>query len=164
MSKAFTTETDVESEPPRRHDLVVPPGTRNYVTPTGAQQLRDELDQLVKTARPAALRATADGGPRRDLVEIEQRIADLTEYLGTAEVVDPSTQDRDRVRFGATVTLRDDAGQEEHYRIVGVGEADPRQGLVSYLSPVARALLGTEIGDEVMVRGARHEITAIAYP
>jgi transcription elongation factor GreB len=98
-----------------------------------------------------------------ELAEIEQRILDLTDHLATAEIVDPAGQDRDRVRFGATVTLRDDDGGELRYRIVGIAEADPRHHLVSYLSPVALALLGAGIGDDVRVRGISYEVTGIAY-
>src|SRR5512140_2511776 len=100
MSKAFTREPDVPvaAPAPRRLDLELPAGVKNYMTPAGAQRLREELDRLVTVARPALL---ADHAA---LAAIDRRIADLTAHLALAEIVDPAKQERDRVRFGATVT------------------------------------------------------------
>jgi len=174
MSKAFTREDagDVAAPVPRR-ELDLPPGSPSYLTPAGARRLRDELDLLVRTARPDAVRAAAAApagdveAARRALQTIDQRIAELTDHLAVAEIVEPSTQERDRVRFGATVTLARDDGPPVAYRIVGIPEADPAHHVVSWRSPVARALLGAAVGDLVTVRTPRGneelEVTSIAY-
>jgi transcription elongation factor GreB len=150
MSKAFTRESDepVAEPAPRRRDLELPPGVTNYVTPAGAQRLRDELDDLLRRPAPDAA--------------AKQRIADLTDHLALAEVVDPAAQSHDRVRFGARVTLSTDDG-DLTYRIVGVAEADPRRGAISFLSPVARALLGARVGDTVKLPTGELEVVAIDY-
>jgi transcription elongation factor GreB len=149
MSKAFTRESDepVAEPAPRRRDLELPPGVTNYVTPAGAQRHRDELDDLLRVPAP-------DGAAK-------QRIADLADHLAVAEVVDP--QPHDRVRFGARVTLAGDDGSQTSYRIVGVAEADPRRGAISFLSPVARALLGARVGDTVKLPAGELEVVAIDY-
>jgi transcription elongation factor GreB len=139
MSKAFTKEDEGAAEAVViPRALDLPAGTRNYLTPAGAARLRAELDRLI------ALQGKQGGG-----------------------VISPPEQDRDRVRFGATVHVRDEDDRELSYRIVGVPEADPARGLVSWLSPLARALLGATVGDLVTVRtpGGQHEleIESIAY-
>jgi transcription elongation factor GreB len=148
MSKAFTKE-DEGSAPavvaPRALEL--PPGTRNYLTPGGAARLRAEL-------------AALDPGAAH-------RAQFLAAALEGAEIVDPNEGDHDRVRFGATVRVRDEEEREHTYHIVGVPEAEPTAGKVSWLSPLARALLGAVVGDFVTVRtpGGAHEleVAAIAY-
>jgi len=158
MSKAFTRESDEPVVEPaaRRRDLELPPGVVNYMTPAGAQRLREELDALVRSR-------VAAGEDRAALTDIDQRIQDLTEHLAIAEVVDPAAQDHDRVLFGAAVTVADDDGAETTYRIVGVAEADPRRGAISWMSPVARALLGARVGDTVTLPAGELEVVRIAY-
>jgi transcription elongation GreA/GreB family factor len=112
---------------PRRRDLELPPGVPNYVTASGERALREELAAL---------------GP-----EDKQRLSDLTCHLAQAELVAPTSTEQ--VTFGAAVTLAGDDERTMTYRIVGVHEADPRAGLISFLSPVARALLGRTVGDLV---------------
>ena len=162
MSKAFTREEDVSGpEVLRRPVSTLPPGARNYVTADGARRLRAELDHLVSTERP---RAVAAG---RELNALDQRIAQLSESLRTAVVVDPPATPDDRVRFGATVTVRDRGGEETRYRIVGVDETDVDRGWVSWLSPVAKALLNARSGDRVRLKlpggGKELEIIAVVY-
>lgn len=144
MSKAFTKEDGPEQPVVIRHRPPLPEGTPNYVTLRGLQALRAEL-------------ATAEPGERRS--ELERRI-------GSAVVAPPPT-DRDEIRFGAHVTTRDDAGEIRHVQIVGVDEADPAEGRIAYAAPLARALLGSHVGDSVMVRtpgGATElQIVAIGY-
>ncbi len=174
MSKAFTKESDdalPEVLPVR--ELPLPAGVPNYMTPSGAQRLRDELQRLVDLERPSALRdVNADdesqrAAARAALPEIERRILELRERLDRAEVVDPSRQDSALVRFGATVTVSDGEGREHRYRIVGVDETDARRGWISWVSPLAKALLGHGNGDAVTVRSPRRdeelEIVGIVY-
>jgi len=154
VSKAFTKEDDsVEEQVPE--DLALPPGVKNYLTPTGAARLRRQLDD----ARQALAVADAAHKPG-----CERRLAALTRRFETAEVVDPDTQPRGEVRFGAVVTVEDGAGRRRDFHLVGIDEADPPAGLVSWRSPVARALLGAAVGDEVIVQTPHgpDELTIVA--
>jgi len=165
MSKAFTKESDNdddELEPARQ----LPPGTKNYITPAGYQKLRDELDQLWKVERPALVQTitwAASNGDRSEngdyiygkkrLREIDRRIRFLSKRLDLAEVVDPAQRETcDQVFFGATVTVCGEDGAEKTYSIVGVDEADAGRGLISWVSPLARALLKAREADVVMVQ------------
>jgi len=164
MSKAFTREGDAPEEEleiePR-----VPRGTKNYITPAGHARLKSELKALVEVERPEIVKtvawAAANGdrsenadylyGKKR-LREIERRIRFLMKRLEAAEVVDPRDQDQERVFFGATVTYSDASGEEHTVSIVGTDEVDPARGRVSWVSPVARALLKAREGDAVTLR------------
>jgi transcription elongation factor GreB len=180
MSKAFTRESDEGTQEPvgAVRESVLPPGATNYMTPAGARRVREELEQLGQVARPAALRAlaaseaepaqsNAEAAARRRLQEIDRRIRVLSEHLESAEVVDPAAQDQGRALFGATVTVRDEDEREQSWRIVGIDEADAKQGRVSWLSPLAQALLGARVGDVVTFRSPKGEeeleIVRIAY-
>ncbi len=146
MSKAFTKEDDGgpgESLPDEPWPL--PPGEKNYMTTAGEARLRDERARLREEAR-------ADPSRKR---EIERRLRAIDRRLDAAEVVDPLAQPADRVLFGATVRIRDGEGRERRVRIVGVDEADARSGQVSWLSPIARALLRSRVGDVVTFRSPR---------
>ena len=151
MSKAFTSEeTDVTEVVAPRAPL--PDGTPNYVTPRGLQLLRDERAHL------AAKRARAEAsGDVAAMNVLGARLAELDERLASAQLVE--TTSKDVVRFGASVTVSDASG-EHTYRIVGVDEADPAKGDVAFTSPIARALLGHEIGDEVVVKTPRGNVPA----
>jgi transcription elongation factor GreB len=114
------------------------------------------------------LEAKVDGDERRQrLAALSQRIVELEARLASAVLVEPGTQSADVVRFGATVTLLTDDGEERRYRIVGVDEADAAQGLVSFLAPIARAMLGRQVDDVISLNTARGtetlEIVAISY-
>jgi transcription elongation factor GreB len=152
MSKAFTSEeTDVaEVVAPR---AFLPPGTPNYVTPRGLELLRDERTDLA--AKRARAEASSDVAAMNVL---GMRLAELDERLASAQVVE--TGSKDVVRFGASVTVSGDAGEQTTYRIVGVDEADPARGDVAFTSPMARALLGHEVGDEIVVRTPRGNVPA----
>lgn len=159
MNKAFTRESDESFEDvvPEPKDLL-PPGVKNYVTPEGAELLRNELKHLVELERP---RVADDGirevGPegdgskvkRKRLQAIDRRIVFLRDRVASMEVVDPRKGSGDQVRFGATVTVVDEEDNEKTYKIVGVDEADPSLGKVSWLSPIAKALMGAREGDVV---------------
>ena len=165
MSKAFTKESDADvdaSDPP---DSPLP-GGNNYVTPEGFQKLQDELLNLRRVERPKVVEIVswaAGNGDRSEngdyiygkkrLREIDRRIRYLTKRHESAEVVDPALQkNHGQVFFGATVTYADAEGVENTVRIVGIDEADLNAGLVSWVSPIARALLKAGIGDTVKLR------------
>ena len=148
MSKAFTKEDSAAEDvvvPPR---APLPPGVPNYVTPRGLALLRAERQQL-ESAR-AALREAPDGAAQ--LAALAGRFAELEQRLASAECVEPPREPPTVVRFGCHVTLLDSAGREQHYQIVGVDEADPGAGKIAFLSPLARALLGAEVGDRVRLK------------
>ena len=142
------------------------PGGKNYMTPSGFRRLQDELRDLARVERPKVVEVVswaAGNGDRSEngdyiygkkrLREIDRRIRFLTKRLESAEVVDPARQRHlDRVFFGATVSYVDDSGAERTITIVGVDEADMADGQVSWISPIARALMKTQVGDTVELR------------
>ncbi|HMG06464.1 MAG TPA: GreA/GreB family elongation factor [Chthoniobacterales bacterium] len=151
MSKAFTREEndgpDIPDLPPLASALA--PGARNYITAAGAQKLRDELQRAVEITRPSLASSSHDPEAKRQLARLDQRIAQLEESLQSAEVVAPPDGPAETVRFGATVTVRESDGNEATYRIVGVDETDMDRGWVSWLSPIAKALLNSRRGQRV---------------
>lgn len=166
MSKAFLRESDLPDlpEPPPAR---LPPGTRNYLTPAGAQRLRDELTLLLETQRPSLTAAGADHDAKQRLHLLDQRIRYLEQSLRSAEIIEPPVSSTNEVRIGARVTVRDANGEESTYRIVGVDEIDPEHGWVSWLSPIARALLSAKAGQRVLFKapsGERElEVLDVAY-
>jgi transcription elongation factor GreB len=182
MSKAFTKESDApEEEELDDVDASLPGGAKNYMTPGGFQALQDELRQLRRIERPKIVDIVswaAGNGDRSEngdylygkkrLREIDRRMRFLTKRLESAEVVDPAQQkNRDQVFFGATVTYIDQHDAERTLRIVGVDEADLENGKISWVSPLARALLKARRGDTVDLRtpaGVEQiEVVDIAY-
>jgi transcription elongation factor GreA len=139
---------------------------KNPITPEGATRLREELIQLKSVERPAVIQAIAVAREHGDLKEnaeyhaardkqsfIEGRVKDLENKLARAEVIDPSKLSGDRVAFGATVKLSNtETGEESAYRILGADESDLAKGSISITSPLARSLIGKQVGDEVKVR------------
>ena len=137
----------------------------NYITPSGLQKLKDELEFLMKEDRPKVVKAVAwaaSNGDRsenadyiygkRRLREIDKRMGWLTKRIEAAEVVNPKEQKTEKVVFGATVTVEDEEGEAKTYQIVGEDEIDASQGKISWKSPIARALLNKSQGDEVEIR------------
>ncbi|MEQ8396472.1 transcription elongation factor GreB [Thalassobaculum sp.] len=182
MSKAFTKETDTEVEDDEADaPSPLPAGTKNYITPRGFQAMRDELRQLRRVERPKVVEVVswaAGNGDRSEngdylygkkrLREIDRRIRFLLKRLEIAEVVDPAQQkNHDQVFFGATVTYADEQDNERTVRIVGIDEADLDRGEVSWIAPIARALLKAQEGDVVELRtpaGPQSiEVVRIAY-
>ncbi len=183
MSKAFTRESDAGDE---EDEALAPPGvpagTRNYITPAGYARLRAELLQLIDEERPKAVDVVhwaASNGDRSEngdylygkkrLREIDRRIRFLTRRLEIAEVTDPSAHHGgDQVFFGATVTYVDEAGTERTITILGIDEADSLQGQVSWIAPIARALLKAREGDVVRLQtpgGLQElEVMSVRYP
>ena len=164
MNKAFVRESDGDDEEEGLSpSLKLPPGTRNYITPAGHARMRDELEELVKRERPHVVEVVAwaaSNGDRsengdyiygkRRLREIDRRIRFLTKRLENAEVVDPLRQgDNDQIFFGARVTVADADGNENTYTIVGVDEMDVARGRISWISPLARALIKAREGDTI---------------
>jgi len=162
MNKAFVKESDDEDEDDAP-DAELPAGTRNYMTVRGHALLRAEFERLVKIERPEIVQVVswaAGNGDRSEngdyiygkkrLREIDRRIRFLTKRLESAVIVDPAEQqNRDQVFFSATVTVCDVDGEEATYHIVGIDEADARRGRISWISPLARALLKAREGDTV---------------
>lgn len=163
MNKAFVRESDGDDDEELQPALRIPPGTRNYITPAGHARLKSELEHLVKRERPHVVEIVAwaaSNGDRsengdyiygkRRLREIDRRIRFLTKRLDIAEIVDPLRQgDNDQVFFGATVTIADAEGVENTYTIVGIDEADASLGRISWISPLARALIKAREGDSI---------------
>ena len=180
MSKAFTKETEASDELPDEPDLL-PAGAKNYVTPRGLRLLQEELRQLLRLERPKMVETVswaAGNGDRsengdyiygkRRLREIDRRIRFLTKRIESADVVHPEQQrNRDQVFFGATVTYANGRGEEHTITIVGVDEADLAENRVSWIAPIARALLKTREGDVVELKTPSGrdsvEVLAIRY-
>lgn len=151
------------------------------MTPEGYQRLQEELKHLIRVERPRVVQDIAEARDHGDLSEnaeydaakerqgfVEGRIAEINNKMARAQVIDVSTIDTDKVVFGATVTVYDDESESEStYRIVGEDESDIKQGLISVSSPVAKALIGHRVDDEVQVKvpsGIRiYEIIDIKY-
>jgi transcription elongation factor GreB len=185
MSKAFTRETDASQDDEGGDDAAAPPlpeGAKNYLTPQGFRRLRAELMSLLDEERPKVVETVswaAKNGDRSEngdylygkkrLREIDRRIRFLTKRLDIAAVVDPSLHHgNEQIFFGATVRYANDRGEERTVRIMGVDEAESARGDVSWISPVARALLKARAGDEVRLvtpRGPETlEIIEVSYP
>ena len=180
MSKAFTRESDAEEDevglPP------LPAGGKNYITPKGYAALRAELFDLIDNERPKVVDIVhwaASNGDRSEngeyiygkkrLREIDRRIRFLTKRLEIAEVTDPSVHfGKDQVFFGATVTYVEEAGDERTVTILGIDEADSLKGEVTWISPIARALLKAREGDVVKlvtpVGVQEIEVLSVHYP
>lgn len=158
MSKAFVKETESEETPPP--DAPTPP--RNYITPAGYARLKSELKALVELERPEVVRTVAwaaSNGDRSEngdylygkkrLREIDRRVRFLIKRLENAAVVDNARRDSEQVFFGACVRVRGKSGEEREVTIVGADETDTARGRVSWLAPVAKALLKARAGDVV---------------
>ena len=183
MNKAFTREVDREDE--EDDDVaaaVLPQGAKNYITVAGYQRLRHELMTLLDDERPKVVEVVswaAKNGDRSEngdylygkkrLREIDRRIRFLTKRLDIAEVVDPTLHHgNEQVFFGATVRYASDHGEERTIRIIGVDEAESAHGEVSWIAPIARALLKARVGDEVRLTTPRGvevlEVLEVSYP
>jgi len=181
MNKAFTKETDADTD----DDLVsqpLPVGGKNYITPQGYARLRSELLELIDAERPKVVEIVhwaASNGDRSEngdylygkkrLREIDRRIRFLTKRLEIAEIVEPAIHHgSDQVFFGATVTYLEDDSVERTITILGIDEAESSQGQVSWMSPVARVLLKSRVGDEISLAapGGMHrlEVMGVQYP
>jgi transcription elongation factor GreB len=164
MSKAFTRESEDDEDLDDSPKL--PQGVKNYITPGGYRRLLEEFEQLWKVERPELVKVihwAASNGDRSEngdyiygkkrLREIDRRIRFLSKRLEHSEVIDPAQRgDCDQVFFGATVTVGNQAGEEKTYSIVGLDEVDVGRGRISWISPLAKALLKAREGDVVTLR------------
>jgi transcription elongation factor GreB len=182
MSKAFTKESEGDDEDADAGLAALPPGGKNYITPAGFARLRTELLELMDNERPQIVEAVhwaAKNGDRSEngdylygkkrLREIDKRIRFLTKRLEIAQITDPALHyGDDQVFFGATVTYADPSGLERTVTILGIDEADSAQLQVSWISPIARALLKSREGDEVRLvtpQGAQQlDVIRVSYP
>ncbi|HTO48321.1 MAG TPA: transcription elongation factor GreB [Burkholderiales bacterium] len=180
MSKAFTKESDEDEDLDLDAVESEPQVEKNYITPPGYRRLREELAALWDVERPKLVETiawAASNGDRsenadyiygkRRLREVDRRIRFLSKRIDAAEVVDNAGRDDERAFFGATVAYRDRGGVERTVTIVGIDEVDPARGRVSWISPIAKALLRARAGDVVMLRtpaGAEEiEVLAVRY-
>ncbi len=185
MNKAFVRESDDADDDEDLQGVDAPElggaGARNYITPVGHTRLKTELLHLLDVERPEVVRIVswaASNGDRSEngdylygkkrLREIDRRIRFLTRRLDRAEVVDPLQQaGNDQIFFGATVTYLQSDGVERTVRIVGIDEVDPLNGQISWISPVARALIKAREGDSVALQTPAGklelEILAVTY-
>jgi transcription elongation factor GreB len=182
MSKAFTRENDDADDDDAPSTAPPLPSGKNYITQSGYARLRDELMSLIDEERPRIVEIVhwaASNGDRSEngdylygkkrLREIDRRIRFLTKRLEIAEVVTPSIHHgRDQVFFGATVTYADQRGDETTVTILGVDEADSAAQQISWVSPVARALLKSRVGDVVRLQLPNGwdelEVVEVTYP
>jgi transcription elongation factor GreB len=182
MSKAFVKEDTNSDDDGPEAKSGLPAGVKNYITPKGLKRLQDELRQLLTVERPKMVETVAwaaGNGDRSEngdylygkkrLREIDRRARFLSKRMEIAQVVDPAQQkNRGRVFFGATVTYANDDGAEKTITIVGIDEADFDQGRVSWLSPIARAMMKAETGDWVEMQSPGgteiFRIVTIRYP
>jgi transcription elongation factor GreB len=166
MSKAFTKETDGDTPDDDDAPDALPPQQKNYMTPRGAAMLQEELRALLYTERPKIVEIVswaAGNGDRSEngdyiygkkrLREIDRRVRYLTKRLDTVEIVDPARQQQlKQVFFGATVTYAREDDSEVTVQIVGIDEADAQRGKISWLAPVAKALMKRQVGDTFELR------------
>lgn len=179
MSKAFIREDDSGADD-ELEPVPHPQVSKHYMTPAGAKRLQKELQDLKHRERPEVVKVVewaAGNGDRsengdyiygkRRLREIDRRIQFLAKRLETVEVVDPATVRADHVLFGATVTIRDEDDVTKTYSIVGIDEADAAHGKISWISPLANALMKAKVGDLVQFRAPRGvqeiEVIEIVY-
>lgn len=151
------------------------------MTPEGYEKLKEELDRLIKIERPAIIKAIAEARAHGDLSEnaeyhaarekqsfIEGRIQELQAKLSRAQVIDPSKINQNKVAFGAKVRVIDlDTDEEKEFMLVGTEEADVKNGKISITSPVGKALIGKEVGDQVTIKAPaktlNYEIISISF-
>jgi transcription elongation factor GreB len=182
MSKAFTKEqSEAPDEAPEAPEApAIPAGGKNYISAAGFARLQSELRELVEVERPDVVKTVAwaaSNGDRSEngdyiygkkrLREIDRRVRFLIRRLENAEVVDCAGRDTDQIFFGATVRVRSAAG-ERTVTILGLDEVDPARGVVSWISPIAKALIKAREGDTVTLRAPsgeeKLEILEVSYP
>ena len=172
MSKAFTKEDDRDDDAPDA-ELQALPTKKNYITPKGFHRMKDELHVLLNQTRPDLTQVVAwaaSNGDRsenadyiygkRRLREIDRRIRFLSKRLEIAEVIDPAKVEASKppkVQFGATVTYANEEGVKKTVYIMGIDEIEPSKGKISWISPLAKALLNQEKGEAVTFRSPKGE-------
>jgi transcription elongation factor GreB len=182
VNKAFTREASPEEEEDDAGLPPIPSGGKNYITPQGYARIRSELLQLIDEERPKVVEIVhwaASNGDRSEngdyiygkkrLREIDRRIRFLTKRMELASVTDPAVHfGSDQVFFGATVTYEDELGNAKTITILGIDESDSLNAQVSWVSPIARALLKSKVGDVVRLQtpaGMQDiEVIQVSYP
>ena len=157
MSKAFTSDSDGDDifiEPP-----ALPPGVINYMTVAGAKKLQAEIDNLM--SERSHVGSDIKGSDRAQ--SIERRLRYLLPRRDAMQAINPLSQPKDRVLFGASVTISDDKSHQETWRIVGLDEVDLDRGWISWMSPLASALLDKKVGDDILFRSQHLTILSIRY-
>jgi transcription elongation factor GreB len=162
MSKAFVRESD-EDESPRAEPA--PPPAKNYISPAGYARLKAELKRLVEAERPEVVKTVAWAAAlgdrsenadylygKKKLREIDRRVRFLIKRLEAAQIVESAGRDTDQIFFGSSIRVRNRKGEERTLTILGVDEVDPAKGRVSWISPIAKALLKAREGDRVTLR------------
>src|SRR3954468_6404810 len=182
MSKAFVKDDAEETDTPEAADAAVPPlppGSKNYITPAGFARLQAEKKQLLEVDRPEVVKTVAWAAAlgdrsenadyiygKRRLREIDRRVRFLIKRLEAAEIVHSAGRETDQVFFGATIRMKSGSG-ERTVTIVGMDEGEPSKGRVSWISPIAKALLKAREGDAVTLRTPageeRLEIIEVSY-
>src|SRR5436190_23793349 len=180
MSKAFVKDDAAEPETPEVQPPSLPKHGKNYITPDGFARLQSEKKHLLEVERPEVVKTVAWAASlgdrsenadyiygKRRLREIDRRVRFLIKRLEAAEIVHSSGRDTDQVFFGAQVRVKGGSG-ERTVRIVGVDEVDAKRGDVSWISPIARALIKAREGDRVVLRTPageeKLEILEVSYP
>ena len=169
MSRAFVKEDDSGEPPIIPNRAALPPGVTNYVTPTGLELLKEEREKLEKER--GLLSGKDDGESRRELQIVNGKLEQLSSRISSARVIRPEEQTENEVRFGATVKLQniegENEGEERTFKIVGVDEANVKEGKIAFVAPIAKVLNGKEIGDVITFRFGGDEeklkIVGISY-
>jgi transcription elongation factor GreB len=167
MSRGFVKEDDQEEVPIVPQRAFLPEGVPNFVTPSGMDQLLDEKKMLIDERDH--LSSTNENEKRIALNFINAKLQLLNDRIAEARIVDSKGQPQDEIRFGASVTLKTElSGKIQVFQIVGVDEADIAKGKISFISPLAKALINKKAGDKVTLRRDREdivfEIMKIGYP
>jgi transcription elongation factor GreB len=171
MSRAFVKEDDAGEAPIIPPRAALPAGTPNYVTPRGLEQLRNELAALEAERSKAELDREDAANRTRQLTILKAQISSLLERLNSAKLIDPANQPQDQVRFGATVTIKTIKGPKpghiRKFTLVGVDEASLPEGRIAFVAPIAKALQGATLGQNLSLKfGPTEEevqVTGISY-
>ena len=160
MSRGFIKEDDQEDIPIVPQRAFLPDGVPNFVTPTGMEQLLAEKQMLIREREDLSI---SDENERRIAVNfINAKLQLLNDRIAEARVVDPKGEPRDEIRFGSLVTLKNEgSGKTQTFQIVGVDEADIAKGKISFISPLAKALINRKAGDRVTLKRERGEVVFV---
>jgi transcription elongation factor GreB len=151
MSRAFVKEDDHEDIPFVAPRADLPPGTPNYVTPKGLDELHAEKAELIKQRE--AVQSNNEGEKRVEKTVINKKLEQLENRISSAKVIKPEDQNQDEVRFGAIVTLKDiQGGNTMKYQIVGVDEANIRNGKIAFTSPLVKVLTNKKAGEKAVLK------------
>lgn len=151
MSRAFVKEDDHEEIPFVAPRADLPPGTPNYVTPNGLDELHAEKAELIKERE--AVQSNNEGEKRVEKTVINKKLEQLENRITSAKVIKPEDQNQDEVRFGAIVTLNDiQSGNTMKYQIVGVDEANIRKGKIAFTSPLVKSLTNKKVGEKATLK------------